>query len=243
MIAALNPTEWAEERNIPMGPSSHPAAYRVMLRDAAGQIAVMFVPASMGGMRSIAEALHRSFVSDPSYLTGTLTTAPTEASFVFTGLSGGAGERSGQVRVVRRSGMTDALAIIIATWTAAGRSRVTAAEAVLRESMTIVPLVPADDPRMALAACLTERGYRMYGASWCGHCEEQAEAFGRAFSRVMYTECSPEGTGARTLPECRDAGIASFPTWVLPDGAKLSGTQSLAALAERSGCPWTGGSE
>lgn len=239
-VSAPDPAVWAEERNLPTSAGSLPIAYKAVRRDGNGQISVLFAPASAGGMRAIATALHSSFASDTEqFLTEPLTTGATDASFGFAGIGGPMDGESGRIRVVRTSLMTDAIMIVAATWKAPAGPQVTAAAAALRDSVAVIPMVPAGDPRMALAACLTERGVRLYSASWCGHCAHQAEMFGRAYSRVMVTECSPDGA-AGTLRECREAGVSSFPTWRMPDGTTMSGTQSMADLAARAGCAWSG---
>jgi len=90
---------------------------------------------------------------------------------------------------------------------------------------------PHDD----LAKCIAGRGVKLYGAFWCSHCEEQKELFGSSEKYLDYVECStPDGQG--TLPACIDAGIESYPTWVLPDGLKLTGVVPLEELAGFSGC-------
>ncbi|MEK6969954.1 MAG: thioredoxin domain-containing protein [Nanoarchaeota archaeon] len=80
------------------------------------------------------------------------------------------------------------------------------------------------------ASCLAEKGAKMYGASWCGHCQSQKEMFGEAFAKVNYIEC--------TLDEqaCISAGIQGYPTWKFADGSSAAGAQSFTALAEKTGC-------
>lgn len=82
----------------------------------------------------------------------------------------------------------------------------------------------------ALAACLSQRKVTMYGAAWCSHCQAQKQMFGTSTSALLYVEC-PDNP-----QRCIQAGIESYPTWVLPDGRKLVGEQSLEVLARESGC-------
>jgi hypothetical protein len=84
--------------------------------------------------------------------------------------------------------------------------------------------------------CLTRSGAAFYGASWCPVCKRQRGILGRAMSRVRYVECSVDGKRGRNTPECREAEVESYPTWVFGDGSRASGSQSLASLASRSGC-------
>lgn len=94
------------------------------------------------------------------------------------------------------------------------------------------------DARESLAQCLTDRGARLYSASWCGYCRRQAELFGPAFVRVRHIECSPPGTEGQT-EECRAARIGAYPTWVFANGSRNEGLMSLEELAAATGCPWT----
>jgi hypothetical protein len=87
----------------------------------------------------------------------------------------------------------------------------------------------------SFAECLTEKGAKMYGTWWCGHCRQQKELFGAAFSKINYIECSPEGS-QEMLQECRDAGIEGYPTWKFEDGSHLGGARSFEDLAEKTGC-------
>lgn len=81
-----------------------------------------------------------------------------------------------------------------------------------------------------LAKCLTEKGVKMYGAYWCGHCKNQKEMFGDAFQYVDYIECT------ETPGLCDSAGVSGYPTWVGPDGSKYPGEKSLNELANMFGC-------
>jgi hypothetical protein len=96
----------------------------------------------------------------------------------------------------------------------------------------------ASDPaKIALAECLTTKGVSMYGAFWCPHCQNQKKTFGGAWEKIHYVECStPDGRGQ--TPQCNDAGIEGYPTWVFPDGTRLTGEQPLQTLAEKAGCPF-----
>ncbi|MBI5220594.1 MAG: hypothetical protein HY978_02015 [Candidatus Liptonbacteria bacterium] len=91
--------------------------------------------------------------------------------------------------------------------------------------------VPRAEPgAAALAECLRDKGVTMYGSATCIHCLKQKKLFGSAFSLVPYVEC-PDNPQM-----CLAKGIQGFPTWVMPDGRKLEGEQSFAALSSASGC-------
>ncbi len=86
------------------------------------------------------------------------------------------------------------------------------------------------------AKCLTNKGAVMYGVFWCDHCREQKTAFGDSFKYVKYVECVTPDQPRVLIPECKAQGITHTPTWIFADGSKLEGSQSLATLAEKTGC-------
>jgi hypothetical protein len=87
----------------------------------------------------------------------------------------------------------------------------------------------------ALASCIAESGATFYGAFWCPHCNSQKQAFGKSAGLLPYSECStPDGQGQTAV--CTEMGIESYPTWVLADGTRVSGVQSLETLAALTGC-------
>ena len=90
-------------------------------------------------------------------------------------------------------------------------------------------------PNLALAQCLKENGIVFYGAFWCPHCEKQKKDFGEAAPALPYVECSTPDSKDQT-PICKAKGITSYPTWVFPDGSRLTGEQSLELLATKGSC-------
>jgi glutaredoxin len=92
---------------------------------------------------------------------------------------------------------------------------------------------PEDPWIRGLAEHLTRTNAKFYGASWCPHCAEQKELFGSSARRLPYIECSSAGPGSRQTALCNDAGIKSYPTWVI-NGQRYIGTQTLDALAQYS---------
>lgn len=87
----------------------------------------------------------------------------------------------------------------------------------------------------ALAGCLADKGAKLYGAYWCGHCAQQKAMFGEGIKYVTYIECDSRGENADPSA-CTAAGIEAFPTWILADGTKLIGTQQLETLAVKTAC-------
>ncbi|MEM3063796.1 MAG: hypothetical protein QW177_00325 [Candidatus Nitrosotenuis sp.] len=89
------------------------------------------------------------------------------------------------------------------------------------------------------AQCLSDRGLTLYGASWCPHCQQQREMFGASQKYLNYVECSSPDGKSQTAT-CQIKNINTYPTWELPDGTRLIGTQSLTKLSEVSGCSLSG---
>jgi hypothetical protein len=85
------------------------------------------------------------------------------------------------------------------------------------------------------AQCLTDKGAMMYGAYWCGHCNDQKEMFGNSWKHIDYVECSLPNNGGQTK-ECSDAGIRGYPTWEFSDGSRESGKLSFELLSLKTGC-------
>jgi uncharacterized membrane protein/glutaredoxin len=92
---------------------------------------------------------------------------------------------------------------------------------------------PEDPWIRGLVEHLAKTDAKFYGASWCPHCTEQKELFGPSSSRVPYIECSPGGPRAPQAQACNDAGIKSYPTWIIK-GQRYAGIQSLDSLAQFS---------
>lgn len=87
----------------------------------------------------------------------------------------------------------------------------------------------------ALAQCIADSGAKFYGAFWCPHCQDQHKLFGNSDRLLPYVECStPDGQSQTQV--CEDAGITSYPTWVLADGTELGGVQQIETLADATGC-------
>ena len=89
---------------------------------------------------------------------------------------------------------------------------------------------PEDPWIRGLAEHLAQSNAKFYGASWCPHCTEQKELFGASGRRLPYVECSSAGPGSKQTAVCNEAGIKSYPTWVI-NGQRYTGTQNLDALA------------
>jgi len=88
----------------------------------------------------------------------------------------------------------------------------------------------------AFAQCISDSGATYYGAFWCPNCKNQEAIFGRSARLLPRVECStPDGQGQ--LQVCQEAKIEGYPTWDFALGTRVTGTQSLEALSESTGCP------
>lgn len=87
----------------------------------------------------------------------------------------------------------------------------------------------------SFAQCIKDSGTKYYGAFWCPNCKNQEALFGRSKRLLPRIECStPDGKGQ--LQICQEAGIQGYPTWEYPDGSRVTGTQSLKDLSEKTSC-------
>lgn len=83
-----------------------------------------------------------------------------------------------------------------------------------------------------LASCLRNKGVKFYGAHYCSYCKKQKEMFGDSAEDLLYIECE----GNPRNPECAQAKITGYPTWIFPNGKRLTGAVNLEQLKEESGC-------
>ena len=89
------------------------------------------------------------------------------------------------------------------------------------------------------AQCIVDSGAKYYGAFWCPNCKNQEALFGRSAKLLPRTECStPDGKSQ--LQVCTEAGITGYPTWTFADGTRVTGTQDLDALSEKTSCSLPG---
>lgn len=84
--------------------------------------------------------------------------------------------------------------------------------------------------------CISDAGFKFYGAYWCPHCNDQKDMFGKSAKGLPYIECSLPNNAGQTA-ECARAGITSYPTWELPSGKRVLGLLSIQELATLSNCP------
>lgn len=107
------------------------------------------------------------------------------------------------------------------------------------------PLPPAAPPAVVapssldalrVGAALKAQKAVLYGAYWCGYCNQDRQALGQeAAALVEYVECDAKGVGADPK-RCADAGVDAFPTWEV-NGQRSSGAKGLRGLAQLAGVP------
>lgn len=118
--------------------------------------------------------------------------------------------------------------IMIATWV------LIAVALIVGGFMYVQSIPPPAGMYDTLAKCIANTRATFYGASWCPHCHEQKAEFGSSAQYLPYVECSyTPGTQTQV---CIDKSIQEYPTWYFPDGSSSTGIQSLATLAQKTGC-------
>lgn len=86
---------------------------------------------------------------------------------------------------------------------------------------------------VAFAKALADAGVVYYGAGWCPFCIQQKELFEDGGHFLPFVEVTNPD---RTLNQVGiDNNINQFPTWVMPDGDRLTGLLSLQELSDESG--------
>lgn len=88
----------------------------------------------------------------------------------------------------------------------------------------------------SFAQCIKDKGIIFYGAFWCPHCQATKKEFGTSESKLPYVECSTLDGSSQTQV-CIDKKITEYPTWVLPDGTRITGEHTLQELSTDFGCP------
>ena len=98
------------------------------------------------------------------------------------------------------------------------------------------PLHDSSHQALELTQHLKAMGAKFYGAWTCPACFNQMNLFGKqAGAEVPYVECRKPEALPEQAEACREAGIRAYPTWVLSDGQRREGVQSLEALSSWSG--------
>ena len=94
----------------------------------------------------------------------------------------------------------------------------------------------APDPG-ALADHLSRTKVTYYGSWRCPACQHQGRLFGDAAIRLPYVECAKPKELPIQAAACKQEKIQAYPTWILPNGERRVGVQSLEDLQIWSGMP------
>ena len=98
------------------------------------------------------------------------------------------------------------------------------------------PLHNSSTQALELTQHLKAIGAKFYGAWTCPACFKQMNLFGKqAGADLTYLECRKPKQLPGQADACIAAEIRAYPTWVLPDGRRKVGVQSLEALSRWSG--------
>ena len=98
------------------------------------------------------------------------------------------------------------------------------------------PLHDSSHQALELTQHLKAMGAKFYGAWTCPACFRQMNLFGKqAGMSVPYIECRKPEQLPDQAAACDAAQIRAYPTWVLPNGQRREGLQTLDALSS-----WTG---
>ena len=90
-----------------------------------------------------------------------------------------------------------------------------------------------------LAAHLKRSNVLYYGSWRCPACKAQSRLFGDAASQLPYVECGKPKELPIQAAACQTAKIRAFPTWILPNGERREGVQTLDELRVWTSMPNT----
>lgn len=101
------------------------------------------------------------------------------------------------------------------------------------ESLTIGGVTYDNVDFIALAKAIADSGTKFFGADWCPYCTSQKGLFGEGASYLPFIEASTPDHQLNPVGVANN--ITTFPTWVFPDGSRLTGEQSIETILQRSG--------
>ena len=91
-------------------------------------------------------------------------------------------------------------------------------------------IIEAPSEYTALAQCITEKGWVMYGTKTCPHCKAQLEPFGNAAKYIDFVDCNVDPG------RCMAEDIQAYPTWKR-SSQKYEGRISFEELSQLTFCP------
>ena len=94
-----------------------------------------------------------------------------------------------------------------------------------------LPFPAAASPEPAELADHLSRSKALYYGSWrCPACMTQTELFGDAANKLPYVECAKPKELPIQAAACQTAKIRAYPTWILENGERREGVQTLEQL-------------
>lgn len=85
--------------------------------------------------------------------------------------------------------------------------------------------------------CLSNKGMKIYGAGWCGHCKNLIKYFGGEENIApIFIECSDAQQNPTEYTDlCNQEGISGYPT-IKVNGEDYQGSRTFEGFAEATGC-------
>ncbi len=99
-----------------------------------------------------------------------------------------------------------------------------------------LPVEAAPNPA-ELTDHLKKSGVIYYGSWRCPACNAQSDLFGSAASEIPYVECAKPKELPSQAADCIRAKIVAYPTWILKNGERREGVQTLDQLKEWTSMP------
>ena len=94
-----------------------------------------------------------------------------------------------------------------------------------------LPLAAAASPNPAALADHLSSSKALYYGSWrCPACITQTGLFGDAAKKLPYVECAKPKDLPIQAAACQTAEIRAYPTWILKNGERREGVQTLEQL-------------
>ena len=90
--------------------------------------------------------------------------------------------------------------------------------------------VPASPGATDLAEHLKTSKALYYGSWRCPACNTQSKLFGDAANKLPYVECEKPKELPIQAAACKTAEIRAYPTWILENGERREGVQTLEQL-------------
>ncbi|MFO0913889.1 MAG: Ig-like domain-containing protein [Pirellulales bacterium] len=107
------------------------------------------------------------------------------------------------------------------------------ATSVATVTMTVPSVATGNMDLVAFAKALTAANVKLYGASWHANTILQKELFADGQTYLNYIEAANPDKTPNSVATSNN--ITTYPTWIFNDGTRLTGVQTLAAIAQKAG--------